>query len=82
MQTRTLLFGVRGYVVVLLYLQVALFLAGTGIATFPWGVLTVGPQEFVDQGIMFVLAIPGLLGLYIVSTRRRLEREKRPVRTN
>jgi hypothetical protein len=70
------LFAVRGYFVVLLYLQVALLLAGTGIATFPWGVLTVGTQEFVDQGIIFVLAIPGVLGLYIVNTRRRLEKDK------
>ena len=37
MQTRALWFAVRGYIVVLLYLQVALLLAGNGIATFPWG---------------------------------------------
>ncbi len=74
MQTRTLLFAVRGYVVVLLYLQVALLLVGNGIGTFPWGVLNVGSQEFVDQGIIFLLAIPGILGMYIAYTRRSRER--------
>ena len=57
----------------MIYLQVTLLLAGNGIATFPWGLLTIGPQAFVDQGIIFVLAIPGLLGMYIVNKRRRLE---------
>ena len=73
MQTRTLWFAVRGYIVVLLYLQVALLLAGNGIATFPWGVLSLGPKEFADQGVIFVLSIPGLLGVYVVNRRRGRE---------
>jgi len=73
MQTRILWFVVRGYIVVLLYLQVALLLAGNGIATFPWGVLALGPNEFADQGIVFVLAIPGLFGVYLVNRRRGRE---------
>ena len=73
MKARTLWFGVRGYFVILIYLQVALLPAGNGIATFPWGVLTLGPREFADQGIIFVLTIPGFIGIYIVNTRRRLE---------
>ncbi len=32
--------------------------------------------------MIFVLTIPGLLGMYIVNTRRRLESEKRTVRSN
>jgi len=72
MQTRTLWFIVRIYLVLLIYLEIALILAGNGIATFPWGVLTLGPREFLDQGIMFSLAVPGLLGTYIVNKRRRL----------
>src|SRR6266571_3777461 len=55
MQTRTLWFVVRLYFVVLIYLQVTLLLATNGIATFPWGVLTLGPHEFVNQGIVFAL---------------------------
>ena len=73
MQTRTLWFGVRSYFVLLIYLQVTLVLALNGIATFPWGLLTIGPQMFVDQGIIFALTIPGLLGRYIVDKRRRLK---------
>jgi hypothetical protein len=73
MQTRTLWFAVRIYFVALIYLQVALLLAGNGIATFPWGVLTLGPREFGDQGVIFLLAIPGFLGVYIVNARRRIE---------
>jgi hypothetical protein len=69
MQTRTRWFAVRGYIVVLLYLQVALLLAGNGIATFPWGVLALGPMEFADQGVIFVLTIPGLFGVYVVNRR-------------
>ncbi|HVH15140.1 MAG TPA: hypothetical protein VNA15_05410 [Candidatus Angelobacter sp.] len=81
MQTRTLLLAVRGYIVVLLYLQVALILAGNGIATFPWGVLTLGPKDqgiifFADQGIIFVLTVPGVLGMYLVNARRRLEEHR------
>jgi len=73
MRTRTLLLAVRGYIVVLLYLQVTLLLAGFGTPILPWGVITVGPSEFVDQGIIFVLEVPGLLGMYLVNARRRLE---------
>ena len=73
MQTRTLWFVVRLYFVVLIYLQVTLLLATNGIATFPWGVLTLGPHEFVNQGIVFALALPGFVGMYIVNKKRRFE---------
>jgi hypothetical protein len=73
MRTRTLWFIVRIYFVLLIYLEVALILAGNGIATFPWGSLELGPKEFADQGVMFMLAVPGLLGTYIVNKKRRIE---------
>ena len=81
MRTRNIWFGVRVYLVILIYLQVALLLAGNGVATFPWGALTLGPKEFVDQGIIFVMTIPGLLGVYVVNTRRRLESSQPTAKT-
>ena len=68
--------GVRIYFVIFIYLQVALLFAGNGVAIFPWGVLSLGPREFADQGVIFVLTVPGLLGAYAVSTRRRIESEQ------
>ena len=76
MRTRTLLFAVRAYTVVLLYLQMALLLAMFGAPILPWGVVTVGPLEFVDQGVIFVPAVPGILGMYLVNARRRLEEHR------
>jgi hypothetical protein len=73
LQVRTLWFAVRVYYIILIYLQVALLLAGNGMAIFPWGAVALGPRLFGYQGIIFVLGFLGLVGVYIVDKKRIAE---------
>jgi hypothetical protein len=74
LQAQTLWFAVRVYFLTLIYLQVALILAGNGIAIFPWGAVTLGPRLFGYQGIIFVLSFLGLFGSYIVNKKKENRR--------
>jgi hypothetical protein len=81
-RSRTLLFVVRVYLVFLIYLQVGLMLAMSGVSAFPWTILTVGPRLFADQSIIFALAVLGLLGMYLVNSKGRIESQPPTAKTD
>jgi hypothetical protein len=76
LKARTLWFVVRVYGIILIYLQVALLVAGNGMAIFPWGAVTLGPRLFGYQGIIFVLGFLGLVGSYIADRKKETESRK------